>query len=165
MTKKPQPPSIKMKLPDEIIKFLDEQNIVIVSTFDENENIHCSVKGIIGSEETEKIFIIDVYKKRTYKNLKRNPKVSITAVDEQKFKGYTLQGKAKLIIQQKISKNVLERYEERITRRISNRVIKGVQKCTKSSKHHEGELPILPKYLIEIAVEKIIDLSPPKAKK
>ncbi|OGX53258.1 MAG: hypothetical protein A2267_03615 [Omnitrophica WOR_2 bacterium RIFOXYA12_FULL_38_10] len=165
MTEKLQPLSMKMKLPDEIVRFLDEQNIVIVSTFDENENIHCSVKGIIGSEEAEKIFIIDVYKKKTYKNLKRNPKVSITAVDEQKFKGYTLQGKAKLILQKKITQDVLEKYEERITRRISNRVIKGIQKCTKSAKLHEVELPLRPQYLIEIEVENIIDLSPPKAKK
>jgi len=44
-------------------------------------------------------------------------------------------------------------------------MIKSVQKGVKSAVHHEAELPVKPKYLIEMNVESIIDLSPPKSKK
>ena len=154
-----------MKLLEKAIKFLEKQSIVIVSTFSDAGNIHCSIKGIVGIEQDGKIFVVDLFRKKTYKNLKRNPTVSITAIDENEFKGYTFQGKAKIVRHKEIEDHIVKKWEDNIIRRISERMIKSVQKGVKSKKHHEVELPHAPEYLIEIDVENVIDLAPPRLRK
>ncbi len=150
-----------MKLSEDICSFFEKQGIVIVSSLEADKKVHCSIKSIVGIEEVGKIYIIDLYKNKTYKNLKLNPIVSITAIDEHSFKGYTMQGKAKIVVHTEIEDHIVNKWEEKIIRRISARMIKSIQKGVTSKIHHEAELPHKPKYLIEIDVEKIIDLSPP----
>ncbi len=152
-----------MKLNEDIIYFLSRQGYVIVSTLDKNEHIHCAAKGIVGIE-TDKIFVIDLFKNKTYKNLKLNPKVSVTAVNEHEFKGYTFQGQGKIIHHKDIADSIVKKWEDRIIERISSRMIKGVQKGVKSVRHFEAHLPHVPKYLIEIDIEHVIDLAPPSLK-
>ena len=51
-----------------------------------------------------------------------------------------------------------------MVKRISKRVANSVKAGLKSQTHHEAYLPLQPRYLIEITVNHIIDLAPPKAK-
>ena len=155
----------RIRLPEKVIKFLKKQGIVIVSTISGRGNIHCSVKGIVGIEGNGRIFIIDLYRNKTYKNLIKNPKVSITAIDENEFKGYTLQGKARIVLYKEIEDHIVKKWEDKIIRRISDRMISGVQRGVVTKAHHEAELPRKPKYLIEIDIENIIDLAPPLLRK
>ncbi len=150
-----------MKLKREIVRLFEKQGFVIVSTIDDKGRIHCSAKGIVGIDEGGKVFVIDLYKYRTYKNLKKNSTVSITAVDENNFAGFTLQGDAKIVPREEIEEHIVQEWEKRIVRRISTRIIKSVQSDAKTRSHFEAELPTHPKYLIEIDVKNIIDLSPP----
>ena len=143
-----------------IASFLRKQKIAVISTFNGEGKIHCSVKGILGVDEKGKMCLIDLYYNKTYENLKKNPKSSITVVDEEKFIGYTLQGQAHIVPKDSIEPRLLDHWEERMLERISKRVIDGVQSGKKTSSHHEARLPRKPKYLIELQVENIIDLSP-----
>ena len=149
-----------MKLPKDVMDFLEARGTVIVSTFDEQGRIHCSVKGLVGIEESGKILVIDLYLRRTFENLERNSAISLTAVDEQNFIGFTLQGKAKMVPQEEMQDQIIHRWGNRIVRRISDRVMRNLQANTMTSTHHEAVLPE-PKYLMEVEVENIIDLSPP----
>ncbi len=153
-----------MKISVEIINYFLRQGFVIVSTIDEKNRIHCSAKGIVDfrNDHEGKAMIVDLYFNRTYRNLKINPTVSVTSVDEHAFEGYTLQGSAKLILADDIDPKILEVWENRIIARISKRLVKSVQKGAKTVFHHEVALPKHPKYLIEMTVENIIDLSAPK---
>ena len=153
-----------MELPETVYNFLEKQGYVIVSTFDERHHIHCSAKGIVGLDKKGKIFIIDLFHRNTYRNLKNNPVVSVTSVNETKFKGYTLQGKAKIIPREEIGEHIVAKWEDSIISRISKRVQESIQAGEKSNAHHEAHLPRHPKYLIEIDVDRIIDLSPPNVK-
>ena len=153
-----------MELPDKIISFFKKQSFVIVSTIDADGRIHCSAKGIVDVRGS-RAFVIDLYCNKTYKNLKNDPRISITQIEEQSFIGYTLSGKAKIVPKNDIYKEHIKEWERRVSKRISNRLIKSVQNEKGSSTHHEAKLPEDPKYLIEINVENIIDLSPPYAKK
>ena len=148
-----------MILSDEIIHFFEKQGFVIVSTLDEDDNIHCAAKGIVGIEKKGKVYLIDLYRAKTYKNLQEKPTISITAVDEHLFIGYNLKGKAKIVEREKIKKHIIEKWEERLIKRISKRLIKNI-KADKGSLHHpEARFP-LPQYLIEVEVEDIVDLTP-----
>jgi len=150
-----------MSLTQESIHFMNQQGFVIVSTMDDKGRIHCSAKGIVGIEKSGKVYIIDLYLHHTYKNLKKNPVVSITAVNEHQFKGYTLQGKAKIVSREEIEDAIFKKWEKKVISRISKRIVKGVQSETKSKAPFEAHLPHQPQYLIEVNVENVIDLSPP----
>ncbi|MBU0469075.1 MAG: pyridoxamine 5'-phosphate oxidase family protein [Candidatus Omnitrophica bacterium] len=148
-----------MELTDKTIKLLEKQGFVIVSTINENGGIHSVAKGIVGIEKEGKVFIIDLFKNHTYKNLKRNPIVSITAIDENSYDGFTLQGRAKIVPREDIQDHLVSKWEDKIIERISNRMISSIQKGKKTNDHHEAKLPKHPKYLIEIDVDEVEDLS------
>ena len=91
--------------------------------------------------------------------------MSITSIDEHKFIGFTLQGIAKIVLREDIKDNIVVEWEERILKRMTERITKSVHEGAKSKKHFEAQLPQQPKYLIEIDVENIIDLAHPKVNK
>jgi uncharacterized pyridoxamine 5'-phosphate oxidase family protein len=138
---------------------MKKQGYVIVATLDDMGRIHCSAKGIVGLEAEGRIYLIDLYKARTYKNLANNPIVSLTFVNEHQFAGYTLQGKAKIVEREDIADHIIEEWEEKVIQRISQRLIKNLQEGKQVAAHPEAAFPH-PKYLIEVDVENIIDLAP-----
>ncbi|MDD3375462.1 MAG: pyridoxamine 5'-phosphate oxidase family protein [Candidatus Omnitrophica bacterium] len=154
-----------MKLSKEIIDFFEKNHAVVVSTIDQKGAIHCSVKGLVGIGKTNKLFLTDLYLYRTFQNLKKNPVISVTALDEQRFKGYTLQGKAKIIQRSEIKKDIFNEWESRVVQRITKRIQKSVSTGSKSKKQFEAHLPIEPKYFIEVKIDNVIDLAPPSKNK
>ncbi len=147
------------KLPQNIISLMKKQGFVIVSSLDAKSNIHCAAKGIAGIEEEGRVYLIDLYKARTYKNLSNNPIVSLTFINEHSFAGYTLQGRAKIVEKDNISDHIMGEWEDKVIKRISDRVIKNLQEGKKGQDHPEASFPH-PKYLLEIDIENIIDLAP-----
>lgn len=147
-----------MKIPKKIVNFLKSQSFVIVSTLDKNDLIHNSCKGIVAIEEEGIIYLLDLYQGYTYKNLKNRPYLSITAVDEDRFEGYCLKGKAELVEKNGLRPKIIKLWEDNITKRITNRIIKSLQGQKKHSGHPEASLP-KPRYLIKMKVERIVDLS------
>ncbi|MCF7869924.1 MAG: pyridoxamine 5'-phosphate oxidase family protein [Candidatus Omnitrophica bacterium] len=147
------------EIPDNVIQLLKERGYVIVSTLDRSGGIHCSAKGVVDIKEEGRIYLIDLYKQSTYNNLKRNPTISITAIDEHQFIGFTLKGKTNIVKRDKIKNKLIKQWEQKIVERISKRVIKNVKKDRGSTKHPESRFP-QPEYLIEMEVDQIIDLTP-----
>jgi len=141
------------------ISLLQKQGFVVVSTLDANGGIHCSAKGIAGIEKQGKVYLIDLYRARTFDNLMKNPAISITAVDERQFSGFTLKGRAKIIEREKIEGHIIKGWEDKVIERVSKRVIQDVQADKKNSRHPEAAFPH-PQYLIEMEVEEVIDLTP-----
>ena len=114
-------------LTDDIIKFFQQKHFVIVSTVDINGNLHNSCKGIVRINRNGRIYLLDLYRMRTFENLKRSPYISITSVDEHRFKGYCLKGKAKIIKKNKLKSQIIKAWEDRITSRITQRVLKNIR--------------------------------------
>ena len=149
-----------MKIPTELKHILDKEHYLIVSTLDKDGTIHTSAKGILEVDSKGKIFILDLYKGNTYKHIKNNPNVTLTTVDEHRFRGYSIEGKAKIKKEDSLPKNVLKDWHGRLAKRIAKRVIKHVKEEMPEHKTiPEAKFP-LPKYLIEVSVNKIIDLAP-----
>lgn len=147
------------ELPDTIVHFLERQGFVIVSTLDAKGSIHCSAKGIVGIDKEGRIYIMDLYRARTLKNLRKNPVITVTSVDEHQFEGYTLKGKARIIERERIEDHLFKGWETRLRRRIANRMIKNIREEKQKSRHPEAHLP-KPKHLIVMDVEEIVDLVP-----
>ena len=148
-----------MRLNDELLQFLHKQHYMVISTIDKNGAIHNSCKGIVEIDQQGRIYLLDLYRQKTYANLKSNPNISLTAVDEHKFRGYSLKGKAKIIAENKVKKEIMKAWDKKITGRISQRIIKNIKGEKGHPKHPEMLLP-KPEYIIEMDVKTVIDLTP-----
>lgn len=152
-------PNIMQKLTNEVMQFFHRQNFAIVTTIDKKGYPHNSCKGIVRISEDGKIYLLDLYKAVTFENLKINPHISITGVDEYKFKGYCLKGKARIIVSRELNQRLIKAWEERIAGRITQRVIKNITGTKGHPLHPEALLP-RPEYLIAVEIEEVIDLTP-----
>ncbi len=147
-----------VRLNDGVVNFLQNQGFVIISTIDKSGVPHSACKGIVEIKKSGKVYLLDLYLKETYTNLNRNPNVSITVVDEHKFKGYCLKGKAK-ILKGKLPMHLLKAWDNRVASRITQRVLKNIRDEKGHPKHPEALLPS-PEYIIAIEINEIIDLTP-----
>jgi len=96
------------KLNEDIIAFFQRQPFVIISSIDKKGYPHNACKGIVDIDKSGRIYLLDLYKARTYENIKSNPQISITAVDEHKFIGYCLKGRADIIKEKQMSPWLIE---------------------------------------------------------
>ena len=147
------------RLSDVVVTFFQNQGFVIVSTIDTNKSIHNSCKGIVKIEHKGTVYLLDLYRARTFFNLKRNPHISITAVDEHSFKGYCLKGRARLLKQKEIDSRLIKAWEDKITNRITARLLKNLRQEKGHPRHPEALLP-KPEYIIAMRVDEIVDLTP-----
>lgn len=152
-----------VKLTQEIASFFQNQSFVIVATVDRNGFPHTSCKGIVKIGLNGHIYILDLYRTKTFENLKNNSYISITAVDGHRFKGYCLKGKAKIIETDELKPETLKAWEARITSRITQRVLKNISGEKGHPSHPEIKMP-RPEYMISIEVEEIVDLTPHRLK-
>lgn len=144
---------------NDLIGFFQNQGFVIVSTVDARGIPYSSCKGIVKMTPGGKVYLLDLYHGATYNNIMRNPKVSITAVDEHKFKGYCLQGNASVLEDKELSAELMKSWEDRITSRLTQRLLKNLSGQKGHPRHPEILLP-QPKYLIAVDVDEVIDLTP-----
>ncbi len=146
-------------LTSEIIRFFKNQSYAIIATVDADTTPHNSCKGIIDINADGQVYLLDLYLGKTYKNLQRNPRVGICAVDEHKFKGYCLKGKARILPFATLEAPILKAWEEMITRRLTQRVIKNISGQKGHPKHPEALLP-RPKYMLMVEVEEVVNMTP-----
>lgn len=132
---------------------------MIISTMDKDGFVHNSCKGIIEIQDSGRVYLMDVYRGRTLENLARDPRVSITAVDEHKFRGYCLKGRAKALPKDSLNDEIIRAWEDKITSRLTRRLLKNIHE-EKGRGHHPEILLPKPEYMIQVEVEEIVDLSP-----
>ncbi|MBI4972258.1 MAG: pyridoxamine 5'-phosphate oxidase family protein [Candidatus Omnitrophica bacterium] len=147
------------RLSPQIINFFLDQGCVIVSTIDQHGFAHSACKGIVKIDPRGEVYLLDVYRAKTYQNLKRNLHITVTAIDEHKFSGYCLKGKARMRSRDNFDAELLQAWEDRITSRLTQRLLRNIRQEKGHPRHPEALLP-KPEYLIVMKVEKIVDLTP-----
>ncbi len=150
-------------LSGDIVAFLRAQSYVVVSSVGEDGAIHNACKGILRVDPPGRLFLLDVFVGRTFANLRRDPRISITAVDEHHFRGYSLSGTARLLSGEDLTPELLRVWEDALTERLTKRVLKNLSGTRGHPRHPELLLP-KPKYLIEMTVGSVVDLTPPHMK-
>ncbi|MDO8489426.1 MAG: pyridoxamine 5'-phosphate oxidase family protein [Candidatus Omnitrophota bacterium] len=146
------------KISAKIADFLHSQSFVVISSLDKDGFPHTSCKDIVKIDPEGRVYLVDVYHGVTAENIGRNPKASISAVDEHKFIGYCLKGKAKFMPED-ISLEIIKTWEDKITSRLAKRLLKNLAGAKGHEHHPEASLPS-PKHIILIEVEEIVDLAP-----
>lgn len=148
-----------IRLSNEVVSFFLNAGFVIVSTIDRRGRPHNACKGIVKINTKGAIYLLDLYLKDTYKNLKNKPYLAITAVDEHRFKGYCIKGKAKILEGKKLRPELLKAWEERIASRLTQRLLKNIREEKGHPGHPEALLP-KPEYIIFLDAQEVIDLTP-----
>ncbi|MFH1046239.1 MAG: pyridoxamine 5'-phosphate oxidase family protein [Candidatus Omnitrophota bacterium] len=148
-----------MKLSEEVVHFFHTQGFTIVTTVDEQDLPHNSCKGIVEIDASGRVYLLDLYHGETAKNLRSKPQISVTAVDEHSFRGFSLKGRAKIAEQKDMTPEVVAAWEKRVAKRITQRVLKNISGIKGHRSHPEALLPE-PKYMIVMEVEEVIDLTP-----
>ncbi len=144
---------------EDIIHFFKKQGAVIVSTVDSAGRPHSSCKDIVHMDAEGEIYLLDLYKGRTRSNLEANPKICITAVDEHRFKGFCLEGIAHLVPSSRIKSPMIKAWEDRVTERLTKRVLKEIREEEGHPSYPELSMP-KPEYMIVMKVEEVVDLAP-----
>jgi len=152
------------KLPSSAIDFLRLQGFVIVSSIDKDGFPHSACKAVVKIDPEGKVYLVDVYHGVTSQNIQRNQQISISGVDEHKFAGYCLKGRASLVQDELISQEMIKTWEDNITARLAKRLLRNLGQDRGQGHHPEASLPH-PKHLIVLEVEEIIDLAPQHLKK
>ena len=146
------------QIPAEVIDFLRAQGFVIVSSIDKIGFPHSSCKDIVKIEAIGEVYLIDVYNGATKENIRRNPLVSISAVDEHRFAGFCLKGEARILPNDHISQEIIKSWEDNITSRLTKRLLRNLSAQQARGHHPEASLP-KPKHLIIVEVKEIVDLA------
>lgn len=148
-----------MKIPGTVVEFLRGHNFVVVSSLDSSGAVHNSCKGIVRIEPEGRIYLLDLYLRRTFANLRRDGRISLTAVDEKGFCGYCLKGRARISGKDDVAAGIVREWEGQITARISQRLVKNLRGEKGHGGHPEAKLPA-PRYIISMEVDEIVDLTP-----
>ena len=148
-----------MKLSGEVVKFLERQNYVMVTTLDKKGFPHVSCKGTLKVLPSGKIYLIDLYKRKTHENLQRDGSFSLAAVDEHRFMGFCVKGTGRIIKGKALTPNLLAAWEGKINSRLRQRVIRHLKQEREKSGHPELFLPS-PEYVIVMEAQEMVDLTP-----
>ena len=148
-----------MRLTGEIVNFFQGQGCVVVATIDNNGLPHTSCKSIVKIEDSGLVYLLDAYHGTTYRNLIKNPLASITVFDEHKFVGYCLKGKAHLIHKNELDVNIIKAWDDRVTSRLTERLLNNIHEKKGHQGHPEASLP-KPQYMIVLEVSEVVDLTP-----
>lgn len=104
--------------------------------------------------------MLDAYRGKTLQNLKNNPSASITAFDEDKFTGFCLKGRARILSKEEITLAINRNWEDRITGRLTQRLLKNIRGGNKAHPSHPEAMLPKPEHMIVIDVEEVVDLTP-----
>lgn len=149
-----------MIIPEEVSSFLLKQSFVVACSIDADGFPHSSCKGVVDVIAARgEIYLLDLYKKHTYVNILRSGRFSVTAVDEHGFKGYCLKGAAEIVPEKRLPQEVLKLWEDKITARLTHRLITNLGGRKGHPSHPEALLPE-PEYMIRLSVSHIVDLTP-----
>ena len=147
------------RITPEVRRCFERLHTVIVATVDGYGRPHTSVKGLLRILSSGIVRLADLYHGQTYRNIKKNPLVSLTVVDAFRFQGYCLKGRATLSPPGIFSKHERGLWEKRLSSRIADRILKNLREEKKLHPGHpEAGLP-KPLYVIEVKVEHIVDLA------
>ncbi|MCG8431563.1 MAG: pyridoxamine 5'-phosphate oxidase family protein [Candidatus Omnitrophica bacterium] len=147
------------RLSRQIVNFFQAQGCVIVATIDRKGSIHTSCKGIVEIDPKGEISLFDLYQAGTLRNLRKNSHITITALDEHTFQGYSLKGTARVLMRDDVPDHTHKAWEAQITGRLTRRVVRNLKDEKGHLKHPEILMPD-PEYLIVVDVKEVIDLRP-----
>lgn len=141
---------------NKIAKLLKSREFVSVATCDLEGRPNAAPKFILKLENNF-IYLVDYIVGRTSRNLKINPRISISFMDNDTLMGYQLNGSVELISRGQEYDTLVKDLSQKELELSARRIIEGVTK----GKSHEGfELNLSEKFVIfKVKVEEIVEIA------
>jgi len=125
----------------EALDFLKSKTFINIATCGKQLRPNVAPKFLL-KIEANSIYLIDYVKNTTLKNVKINPKVSISSINLETLKGYQINGRAEIIKKDKeaIHKDLLKEYDQKQINLSTKRLIEALHGKKKSA-GYEAEFP------------------------
>jgi predicted pyridoxine 5'-phosphate oxidase superfamily flavin-nucleotide-binding protein len=153
-----------MKIDKNMERLLTRQNVVVVGTVNPDDTPNLSLKGLLRVNPEEGcILFCDLYRKKTSRNLRNNPMVSVLVFSIEEFSGYQFVGTAEMVESGSFFEEMSKEWARKKSRLLGRRISKNVRKGF-SHGRSEFHLPP-PQAVVRVTVEKVYDLSPAHLRK
>jgi len=118
---------------------LEKQSFLIVATADTGGQPNAAPMFFIHADD-KYLYLVDYTMGQTYRNIKANPRVSISVSDMETLSGFKMTGAVKILTQGPVYAKIYSRFEQKTVDLSVKRVIKGIRE-SKSHKHFEAGIP------------------------
>lgn len=118
-------------IPKEIRALLEKNPYVVVATSTLKGKPNAGPKFLL-AYDNESLWLVDYVKTRTWKNINKNPQVSIAIMDPKALTAYQLRGRAYIITKKEDVRNMTEKLHDKTTDLSVQRIIEAVRSGVKS---------------------------------
>ena len=126
------------KIADKIAELLEKREFVSIATADRSGQPNSAPKFFLRAKGAH-LYLIDHVMGQTVLNIRQNPLVSVSFMDQDALEGYRMNGTATVIESGKIYNAMLKEWNERIIKLSAERVIEAVRTGKKRG-HYEVEI-------------------------
>lgn len=141
----------------EIFDLLKNREFINVATCDFGHTPNVAPKFLLKAEK-ECIYLVDYIIGRTWRNLKTNPRASISTINLDSIVGYQLNGTVEIIDQGPQYKQLIKEFNARLLEFSTKRVIEGIRS---NRPHEHTELSFPDRVVIfRIKIEEIVRIGP-----
>lgn len=125
----------------EALDFIKKKTFIHVATCGSNNRPNVAPKFLLKIEDN-RIYLIDYVKNTTLKNVKANPRVSISSINLETLRGYQINGTAQVLEKNKKSNygSLLKEYDQKQLDLSAKRLIEALHTKV-SSGNYEAEFP------------------------
>ena len=142
-------------LPKELSDLLEKREFISVATCDFKGRPNAAPKFVL-KVENNCIYLVDYTIGTTWKNLKVNPRISMSLTDTRTLKGYQLNGTVKIMSRGKIYDKMRKEMMDKEVRLTTQRIIDEVRG---QPTHETFEVLISEKFVIfEIRVDEVVEM-------
>jgi predicted pyridoxine 5'-phosphate oxidase superfamily flavin-nucleotide-binding protein len=142
-------------LSKELISLIEKREFLSVATCDFKGRPNAAPKFVL-KVEIDRIYLVDYTIGTSLKNLKVNPKVSMSLVDIRTLKGYQFNGSVKIITRGKLYNKMRNEMTDKEVRLTTQRIIDEVRG---QPTHETFEVLISEKFIIfEVRIDEVVEM-------
>lgn len=139
------------------IEFLKTREFVSVATADFNGNPNAASKFLL-KIEGDFIYLVDYIIGRTWENIKKNPKASLSFMDPDTLMGYQINGPVERIEKGRVYEKILNELTRKKLDFSAKRIIEGVYR---GKRHESFEISLPERFVVfKVKLEEIVEIGP-----
>jgi hypothetical protein len=109
-------------IPHKVTQMIRKEQVLIVGST--NKGIcNVSPRTSFHIEQDGSIYWLELFRHKTLRNLQKNPWCTVAVFDKKKLSGYQLKGKATIVLDKKIKKEMSVKIIDRLTRLHKQRIL------------------------------------------
>ena len=115
-----------LKIPYHVKKIFLEQQMIVVSSVDENGMPNISPRTTFTITD-DVIYWIELFRHKSFENFQNSDWISVASFDKEKLKGYQLKGKVTMLQDEEKKKNISLQIIDKLTRLHKERILKQLE--------------------------------------